>query len=256
MKLTVLIITKNEEKMLPDCLKSVAWADEVVVVDTGSTDKTISIAKKFGAKVFEYTSGKNFSDWRNFALKKASYEWVLYVDADERVTPELKKEIQETISQDETSSVYAIPRQNIILGKVLKHGGWYPDYVKRLCKKSDLKGWEGDLHENPVVSGKLEHLKHNFIHDKHETIPEMVEKTNNWSEIEAKLMFDAHHPPMNIPRFMSAMWREFYFRMIRKMAFLDGSIGIIMAMYQVYSRFISYAKLWELQNKTIINKSG
>jgi hypothetical protein len=186
---------------------------------------------------------------------------VLYIDADERVTPDLKAEVlgilahprHPALDAGSRFSAYAIPRENIILGKVLKHGGWYPDYVKRLYKKTKLKGWSGHLHEEPSFEGELGHLKNNLIHDKHETIPEMVEKTNNWSEIEAKLMFKANHPPMNIPRFITAIWREFYFRMIRSMAWRDGSIGIIMAMYQVYSRFISYAKLWELQNVKTIN---
>lgn len=249
MKLSILIITKDEEKMLPGCLKTVVFANEVIVVDTGSTDKTIKIAKRSGAKVYKYTKGKNFSDYRNYALKKATNKWILYIDADERVTPELKKEILSTIEHPiENTFTYAIPRKNIILGKELAHGGWYPDYVKRLYLKSKLKRWTGDLHEEPEYVGDIGHLKNSLIHDKHETIPEMVDKTNKWSEIEARLMFDANHPPMNIPRFLSAMYREFQHRMINQMAFRDGSIGVIMAMYQVYSRFISYAKLWELQN--------
>ena len=132
----------------------------------------------------------------------------------------------------------------------------YPDYQKRLFLKSKLKKWSGDFFEEPKFDGKMGHLKNDLIHKKHETISEMVDKTNFYSEYVAKLMFEANHQPMNIPRFITAMWREFYFRMIRKMAWLDGSIGIIMAMYQVYSRFISYAKLWELQNIETSNIPG
>ena len=247
--ISAIVITKNEENMLADCLDSLDWVDEIVVIDTGSTDNTVEIAKRYKAKVINFTSGKSFSDWRNKGLTVAKGEWVLYVDADERVTPLLEKEIQSLVTADAQlpDVAYAIPRENIILGKKLVHGGWWPDYVKRLYLKKNLKGWSGELHEEPQFNGKLGHLKYTLIHIKHENFAEMVDKTNNWSEIEAKLMYEAHHPKMNIPRFLTAMGREFWYRMIKKQAYLDGRIGVMFAMYQVFSRFVSYAKLWELQ---------
>lgn len=245
-KVSAVILTKNEELMIEDCLKSLAWTDEILVIDTGNTDNTNKIAKKHKARVVEYLTGKNFSDWRNKGLKEAKGEIILYIDADEQVTADLEEEIK---SLEFKHSAYAIPRRNIILGKELKHGGWYPDYQKRLFTKEKLKGWEGELHEEPKFAGQLGHLKNPILHIKHETFSEMVEKTNKWSYTEAKLMYDANHPKMNIPRFLSAMAREFWHRMIIKRAFLDGKIGIMFAMYQVFSRFISYAKLWELQNE-------
>ena len=242
--ISAVIITKNEEKMLAKCLKSLGFVDEILLVDTGSTDKTIQIAKKHKARVIKFSSGKNFSDWRNKGLKEAAHEIVLYVDADERITSKLAEEIK---AVDFDCSCYAIPRRNIVLGQELKHGGWYPDYQKRLFVKAKLKGWHGDLHEEPKFEGKLGHLKNPMLHIKHETFAEMVDKTNIWSEYEAKLMYDAKHPKMNILRFISAMLREFWHRMIIKRAFLDGKIGIMFALYQVFSRFVSYAKLWEMQ---------
>lgn len=248
MKISAVIATKNEEQMLEQCLASLDFVDEIVVVDTGSTDQTKKIAQKYGARIIEYLSGKNFSDWRNRELKESKGEWILYIDADERVTPELKSEIKSIILDDQSpASAYAIPRKNIILGKEFRHGGQWPDYQKRLFKRHALLGWHGEVHEEPDFKGELKHLKHPMIHIKHEDFTQMVEKTNNWSEIEAKLMFDAQHPPMNVPRFISAMFREFWKRMIVQMAFLDGKVGIMYAMYQVFSRFVSYAKLWEMQ---------
>lgn len=247
MKLSVLIIAKNEEDMIVPAIESVLWADEVIVLDTGSTDKTVAVAKKAGATVYTYTAGKSFSDWRNKALTLASGDYVLYLDADERIPRKLQAEIQTVINQSE-AAYFAIPRINVILGKELTHGGWWPDYVKRLYKKSALKKWEGKLHEEPVVEGSLAHLTNPMRHIKHETFSEMIEKTNDWSAVEAQLMFDAKHPPMTVLRFMSAMAREFWYRMVVKRAFLDGKEGVMFAMYQVYSRFISYAKLWEMQN--------
>ncbi len=254
--ISVIIIAKNEEKKIGDCLESVKWADEIIVVDSGSEDETVDIAKKHGARVVRHTKG-GFSDWRNRGAKEAKGDWLLYVDADERVTPELRREIQ-SVTQKSLYNAYAIPRKNIVLGKELTHGGFGKfDYVKRLFKRDKLKKWTGQLHEEPNYSyegkittgkkGELGHLRNKLIHIKAQALSEMVRKTNEWSEIEAKLMYEADHPPMNVPRFFSAMFREFWFRMVKKKAFLDGSIGIIHAFYQVFSRFVSYAKLWEMQ---------
>jgi glycosyltransferase involved in cell wall biosynthesis len=252
--ISFVIIAKDEEEMITKCLKSISWAKEVIVVDHGSLDKTPKIAKKSGAKVFSLKREEkpNFSTPRNEGLKQASGKWIFYIDADERVPESLKSELinfQNNTNLKEENH-FAIPRENIILGKKLKHGGWYPDYVKRLYKKEALKGWTGDLHEEPKIEGEMGYFKHPLIHIKHETISQMIEKTNKWSQIEARLMHSSNHPPMNLPRFFSATAREFYLRMIKKTAFLDGATGIIMALYQVFSRFISYAKLYELQTKS------
>jgi glycosyltransferase involved in cell wall biosynthesis len=258
MKISVVIIAKNEEEKIWDCLKSVGWADEVVLIDSGSIDKTKDIAKKYGAKIFDVKGG-SYDKWRNEGLKKAKGDWILYIDADERVTPALQEEIVQLLDGSMIEyGAYAIPRRNIVLGNELKHGGFGGyDYVKRLFKREKLKRWVGKIHEEPEFyykgkltigkEGELGHLKKKLIHIKAQTLFEMVEKTNKWSDIEAKLMFDANHPKMNIPRFLTAMTREFWFRFVRKKAFLDGGVGVIHGMYQVYSRFISYAKLWEMQ---------
>ena len=265
-KISAIILTKNSEKLIPDCLTSVSWTDEIVVIDENSSDKTREIAGKAGGKVFTFSG--NFSEKRNFGAKKASGDWLLYVDVDERVTPLLRKEIRSRLAKREAPSsayhqspyvAYAIPRRNFVFGKELKYCGFWPDYVKRLFKKDKFRGWTGELHEEPnfevdseVVTGgkgKIGHLERPLTHLKHNNLSEMVAKTNEWSEIEARLMYEAKHPPMNLFRFSTAMFREFWLRMIKQKAFLDGTVGIIYAVYQVYSRFISYAKLWEMQLK-------
>lgn len=248
--ISAIIIAKDEERMLPDCLKSLGWVDEIVVINNGSIDKTAEIAKKYGAKVIDLPrlDEPNFSQSRNRGLKEANCGWLFYIDADERVDDKLRDEILDVIN-DPKFSAYAIPRRNFIFGREFKHTGQRPDYVKRLFQKNALSQWMGKLHEEPQFEGGLGHLKASFLHIKHENLSEMVEKTNSWSELEAELMFKANHPPMNVWRFMTAMSREFYLRMFRQMAFLDGPEGIIYAVYQVFSRFTSYAKLWEMQLK-------
>lgn len=251
-KISVIIIAKNEQEKIVDAIDSVLWTSEVIVVDTGSSDLTCEMAKRMGARVVSETKG-SYNTWRNRGLKEAKGEWILYLDADERVTPKLRNEILELISDfqiSNTNAAYAIPRKNIVLGKELKHGGFGKyDFVKRLFLKDKLIRWIGKIHEEPEFDGGLGYLKNKLVHLKAQKISEMIEKTNKWSGIEAKLMREASHPPMNIARFMSAMFREFWFRFIKRRAFLDGSIGVIHGWYQVFSRFVSYAKLWEMQEK-------
>lgn len=247
-KITALIITKNEEKNIAKAIKTVDWCDEILVVDTGSTDKTVGEAKKSGAKVISLGSSKpDYAAWRNKGAKKGRGDWLLYVDADEEVSKALKSEIKGELKTTQFAA-FDIPRKNYILGKWMRHGGQWPDKVLRLIRKDSLVGWKGVLHEQPKIKGKLGHLANPLIHHKHDNLEDMVTKTNMWSEVEAKLMFDAGHPPMNVFRFTTAALREFWKRMIVQMAFLDGPKGIIYALYQVFSRFVSYAKLWEMQN--------
>ena len=256
-KISVIILTKNEEPVVKDCLESVKWADEIVVVDHGSTDKTLEIVKKFGVKkIVRAPENSNFSDRRNSGAEEASGEWLLYVDADEKTTPDLREEILEVIQRYNNATMkqsfpaYAIPRKNIRLTKVLYHGGWWPDYVLRLMKKDKLVRWEGELHEQPKIDGRVGKLKKAFLHFSHRgSFEHKLQNTINWSKIEAQKMYEADHPPMNTLRFLSAMGREFYKRMVKYQAWRDGTEGIVEAFYQVFSVFISYARLWEMQQK-------
>jgi len=246
-KISAVVITKNEEKNIKACLKTLAWTDELIVVDNESSDKTAQIAKRAGARVVK-ESKKGFSVSRNRGIKEVRGDWILYLDADERVSSKLQKEIESKIRISKSKLVgFAIPRKNILLGREMKHGGWWPDYVLRLIKKDALKRWEGELHEQPKVKGKVGKLKNPLIHFTHRTLFEMVEKTNEWSEIEAKLLFKSGHPKMNLLRFVTAGFREFWYRGVKKMGFLDGVIGIIEIIYQTFSRMITYTKLWEMQ---------
>jgi len=253
-KISAVILAKNEEEKITDCLKSVIWVDEIILVDDGSTDATCSLAKKFKAKIFDFKK-ESFAERRNFGTKRARGEWILHIDADERATDGLREEILEAISSSSFSH-YAIPRSNFVFGKRMKHCGLWPDYVVRLFKKKDFVSWRGDLHETPVVKGKLRHMNNYFIHIKHDNLFDIVEKTNKWSLIEARLMFEACHPPMNLLRFASSIFREFYLRMVKQLAFLDGVEGVIYGVYQVWSRFLSYAKLWEMQENNLKLKTS
>jgi (heptosyl)LPS beta-1,4-glucosyltransferase len=248
-KLSVIVLTKNEAEIIGDCLASVKWADEVIVVDNDSTDDTRRVVEQLGVKkIIRSPAANSFADHRNLGAKAALGEWLLYVDADERVTPTLRKEVEEVIGRGTKMAAFAIPRRNIRLTKELHFGGWWPDFVLRLIKKDKLKGWQGDLHEQPEIEGEVGHLKEALVHFSHRgSFEHKLQNTINWSKIEAQKLYDAGHPPMTVTRFLSAMGREFYKRMIRYQAFRDGIEGIIEAIYQVFSVFITYARLWEMQ---------
>jgi hypothetical protein len=228
-KISVIILIGGsfDRALLKKCLDSTAWADEIIKIET------------------EDLKG-SFADWRNLGAKKAKGEWLFYVDVDETVSPKLKEMILTVIESNEFSA-YAIPRRNIFLGHPMRWGGWWPDFVVRLIKKDKLKGWVGELHEQPKFDGTICHLKEPLIHESHRNLSEMVEKTNKWSEIEAKLLFDSGHPRMNVVRFFSAGFREAWYRGVMKLGFLDGTVGVIEIIYQIFSRLITYSKLWELQ---------
>ncbi len=247
--ISAVVIARNSEKVIVNCIKSLAWTDEIIVIDNGSKDNTIDICKKLGCSVYQYNKG-HYPDWRNVGMQKARGRFLLYLDTDEVIDEKLKEEIKRNIFNWPAGiACFAIPRKNIVFGKWLKHGGWYPDYVIRLFDKKRLIKWVNDLHEQPKYQGELKYLKNSIFHYKEKTLGEMVIKTNKWSEVEAKLMFDSNHPRMTVGRFASAIFREFWYRFVKKLAFLDGGEGIIMGTYQIYSRFISYAKLWEMQIK-------
>ena len=225
----VLIGGNYDRNLLEKCLKSVSWCDEIVKIETKGLNGS-------------------FAEWRNLGVRKAKGEWLFYIDTDEEVTPKLRDMILQVTPANEFSA-YAIPRRNIFLGHEMRWGGWYPDFVLRLIKKDKLKGWHGNLHEQPEIVGTICHLKEPLIHTSHRNLSGMVDKTNKWSEIEAKLLYESGHPEMNIFRFFSAGFREAWYRGVVKLGFLDGTVGMIEIIYQTFSRLITYSKLWELQLK-------
>lgn len=242
--LSVVVITKNEQEMVTDCLISVrSLADEIIVVDSGSTDKTNEIAKSFGVKIVR-SRGSNFSQYRNLGLSHARGDWILYVDADERVSPQLRLEIQGIT----IPGVYEIPRRNIFLGKHMTFGGWGDDKVIRLFHKSLLKKFVGELHEQPQYSGQLSTLHHDLIHFSHRDLSSMLEKTILFTTYEAELRHAAKHPPVVWWRFLRIMVTEFWHRFIRLSAWRDGPEGIIDGLFQVFNSFVIYARLWEIQH--------
>ena len=244
MKISAIILAKNEIDNIRDCIDNLSFCDEIIVVDNGSTDNTEKIAESLGAKVF-IDSTVNFSESRNFGLKHASFDWVLYIDADERCDEVLKGEILKAVKNDNISAYY-LRRKNFYLGNY----EWpYIEKMLRLFRKGNLKRWEGKIHETPIVEGKTAIFDGFLIHKTHKNLESMVEKTAAWSSIEAELRLRANHPKMSWWRFPRVMLSAFVNSYILQGGYKARGTGLIESIYQAFSIFITYAKLWEFQNK-------
>ncbi|MDD4938333.1 MAG: glycosyltransferase family 2 protein [Candidatus Shapirobacteria bacterium] len=252
--LSIIILAGNEEKVIIDCLESCKWAHEVILVAANSTDNTIQLAKKTISnikitKTFDEYN-KNFCKWRNLGFKKSSQEWLLYIDADERITLSLKKEIINIIQKKQSKFThFAIPRANFYLGKRVRYGGSYPDYVKRLFKRKNFNGYKGFLHEEPVVTGELGYLKSDLLHYTHRDLHSMLEKTLVWSDMEAMALYKDDHPPVVWWRIIRMMITKFWERLIKQKMWKDGTVGWISVIFESFNTFLIYARLWEIQQK-------
>lgn len=246
MSISAVIIAKNEQERIADCIDSVLFCDEVVVVDAESDDNTKEIAERMGAKVY-HCSDEDFAKLRNFGRDKAKGQWILYIDADERVTKDLEKSIKHcTFDSPSNVAAYKIKRKNFYLGE---HEWPYIEKLERFFKKSGLKGWYGTLHESPSVDGEIQDLEGFLFHFTHRDLSSMLKKTIKWSKIEAELRFQAGHPPMYWWRFPRVMLSAFFNSYIVQKGWQVGTVGLIESMYQSFSIFITYARLWELQNR-------
>lgn len=247
--ISAIVLTKNQDHLLETCLASVKWADEIVIVDDESTNGVLDVARSYTDKIFIHKL-TNFADQRNYAMGKASGDWVLFIDPDERVTKQLRDEIQSVIAGAHPElAAWAIPRRNFFLGSEQKRVGGWPDYVIRLLKKSSFRSWQGELHEQPAYEGKLVHLKNPLIHLTHTDIESMTKKTLAWSKIEAQLRINAKHPPMTGPRFLKIFGTTFFDWYVKKGGYKGGTTGTIESIFQTFSVFITYAQLWEMQQK-------
>lgn len=251
--LSVVIIAKNEQDRIKTCLESVKWADEVLIIDNGSTDNTLKVVKNYTEKVFELKSD-DFSRIRNFGMERAKGDWVLYIDADERVLNSLRRELQE-IAANTTFSAYAISRQNIIFGKKVNYGPYKHDWVIRLLRKDKFETWVGKVHEYPKFDGKLGYTKNKLLHLTHRNVDQFILKSLEWSKIDAGLRWKAKHPKMSYWRFWRILLSEFYFQGIKRGGFFSGTVGIIDSILQVFSFYMTYVRLWQLQQPESLDKA-
>ena len=244
MKISCIIITCNESKNIRRCLESVKWAGEIVVVDSNSTDDTKKIASEFTDKIFNLDWG-GFGAAKEYTKNQASGEWILSVDADEVVTQELREEIQKVIGSTDPLDGYFIPRRSNFLGRWMKHGGWYPDFVLRLFKKQKGQFTSRLVHEKVVVDGRTGNLKNNLLHYTDPDLDHYLVKLNRYTSIDAlqQLKENKTSYPTHFLIRPAATFVKMYFI---KLGFLDGMPGLILAVSSAFHVFIKYAKLWHL----------
>lgn len=243
--LSVIIITKNEESHIAKCLESVKWADEIIVLDSGSTDKTVEICKQFTLHIFE-TDWQGFGIQKQRALEKATGDWVLSIDADEIISPELRSEIENAISQNQFDA-FLLPRLSSYCGKFIKHGGWYPDYILRLFRRDLSKFSNVVVHEIVIVNGIVGKLNFPILHDSYKDLAEVLCKMDSYSTLGAKLLFEKGVKSSVSKAVLKGFWTFFRTYVLRR-GFLDGSKGLMLAIYNTETTYYKYLKLWELQN--------
>lgn len=247
-EISAVIITYNEERRLEGALRSLAGvASEIIVVDCHSTDDTVKLARRYTGRVFE-RAWTNFADQKNFANEKASHAWILSLDADERLSPELRQEIIELRRSEPDGDAFSIPRLVFYLGRWIRHSGWYPDRKVRLFRK-DKARWEGEfVHEKLVVDGRLLKLNGPIHHFTYPNIAAHLARINKFSDLGAQKLY---------ARGKKTRWYHLlflpFFRFARafvwKGGFLDGFAGLVISVLTGYAVFVRYAKLREIWKK-------
>jgi glycosyltransferase involved in cell wall biosynthesis len=244
-KISVIIITKSEERNISDCLRSVEWADEIVVVDANSSDRTVELARKFTDKIF-VNEWLGYAAAKNFALEQCNNPWVLWLDADERVTPELAKEIQTTIGlTDSPYRGFEVARRAYYLGKWIRHCGWYPGYVVRLFRNENARFSDSRVHESLQLSGTIGRLKNDLLHFTDENLFHYFSKFNRYTTlaaedvVEARKKFTLRDLLIRPPFLFLKMY-------VLRLGVLDGMHGLVLSLLSAAYVFVKYAKLWEL----------
>lgn len=249
MALSVIVITKNEQAHIRACLESVAWADEIIVVDSGSTDETTNICKELGAQVHVH-DWAGFGAQKNRALNYATHDWVFSIDADERVTTELRAAIEAVLQKETgTCAAYRISRRSSYCGRFMRHSGWYPDLIVRLFKR-DAARFSNDLvHERLQVAGKIGVLEGELLHYAFEDLEEVLRKINHYSTAGAQMM-QARGRQASLPgAVLRGLWsfvRSYFLRA----GFLDGSEGFMLAVSNAEGTYYRYLKLRLLNKKS------
>jgi glycosyltransferase involved in cell wall biosynthesis len=248
MNLSAVILTKNEEGNIKECVGCLDFCDEVVIIDDNSSDKTTDLAKKLGAKVYKRKLGDNFAAQRNFGLSKTKGKWVLFIDADERVTEDLRNEIVQITNDPLVNYLgFYLKRVDYIWGKKLKHGETANIKLLRLARRKVGK-WRRRVHEVWEVEGRTRELKNPISHYPHSTLSSFIASTNNMSSLHAKANLEEGKKSSLIKIIVWPMGK-FVSNYIFKMGFLDGIQGFLVALVMSFHSYLAWSKLWFLQRK-------
>jgi glycosyltransferase involved in cell wall biosynthesis len=246
--LSVAIITLNEEANLPRTLTSIAWADEIVVVDSGSTDGTRAIAESRNVR-FVTEPWRGFATQKNFALSLCTSDWVLSLDADEAVSPELAASIQRALAAPPPHTAYSLPRRNFFLGRWIRHGGYYPDAKLRLFPRGQGAFQETPIHETAMFAGNVETLDGDLLHHAYPTLASYLDHMQRYSTLGAGIAIARGRTGLGLLSFLNGVLLNpsatFFYNYVLRAGFLDGREGLLLHLY--HSAYVSwkYAKAWE-----------
>lgn len=250
--ITVIIWAYNQEKNIEDCILSAKLLTEnIILIDLESTDKTAFLAEKNHCEIIRHPNQKFVEPVREFGIQQAKTDWVFLLDADERVTPEIAKEIQQELTTNHQPPItyYHLPRKNIFSGKKwFKYGGWWPDYQIRIINKKYFISWPKTIHSTPLIQGQVGYFKNALLHFSHKSLTKMVNTTLVFEDQESDLLFAADKPVGTLT-FFRKFWGELFRRLIKNLGFMDGNIGIIESIYQAFSKTITYLFLYEKKNR-------
>jgi glycosyltransferase involved in cell wall biosynthesis len=251
--LSAILITRNEEANLEDCLASLdGLATQIVVVDTQSTDRTLAIAQRYGALISSPPDWPGFGPQKNRALDLASEDWVLSLDADERLTPDLRAEIMGVLDKPQTDC-YAIPRLSWYCGRFMRHSGWTPDYVDRLFKRGSARFSTDLVHERLIPKGPVLRLKNQMLHYSFMNLAQVQEKMERYSTASAQQAFVRGKTASPLKAILHSAW-SFFRTYILRAGFLDGPQGFSLACSNAQGTYLRYMKLWRLNQTTLAIK--
>jgi len=243
MNVTAVVLTLNEEHNVEECLASLAWADRRVVFDSFSTDRTVGLAREAGADVIQHPF-ENYAQQHNAAMDRIDTDWFLFVDADERATPELAEEVREVTQGTHEEVAWAIPRHNYIFGRLTLGAGWYPDYQTRLLLRGRVR-WERPVHEFAVLDGPKGYLHNPLIHYNYEDLPDFVARQEKYTDYDAGILFrQGAHPRFYTPYSQAA--RQFWWRFVTLRGIQDGVHGLWLSLLMSYYEAVKYRKLSRL----------
>ena len=242
MRLSAVVITLNEEDNIAECLRSLRFVDEIIVVDSGSEDRTVEIASKFTDKIFS-PGWLGFVEAKEYGIDRAESDWILWIDADERVSKELGGQILAAIDNTDGFTAFKMPRKSYFLGKWMKHCGWYPDYVVRLFRKGSAHFEENSLvHEELVIDGKVGTISSPIIHHTFPTLKSYFDKFNKYTSLAAKEL-KLKGEKFRLSACLTHPIATFFKMYIQKRGFLDGFEGLLLSVLSATYVFVKYAKL-------------
>lgn len=244
-RLSVAVITRDEQHNVRACLESVAWADEIVVLDSGSTDATVEICRSLGARV-EITGWPGFGAQKNRAVALCRGDWILSLDADERITPQLRAAIEQAIAEPGDKVAYRLPRLSTYCGRAMRHGGWWPDYVARLFLRGNARFSDDIVHERLLVEGAIGTLPEPLMHETYATLEEVLEKLNRYSSLGAARLSGRGERGSLSRAIVHGVW-AFMRTYLLRAGFLDGREGFMLAISNAEGTYYRYLKLMLLQ---------